>query len=121
MASIHRVKIQVDGKSYTISGHHSSEQMKAVEALLHRDLQEIDKQCPHLSPENRYLLLAINTLSQLVAMQKTKEDKGEDKPDITPVRPSHSQKRVTIPRPHQVGYIPQANYLLERTRKDERQ
>ncbi|RLK63957.1 cell division protein ZapA [Atopobacter sp. AH10] len=73
MASTHRTKMDIDGRDYTISSHHSQEHMKAVEALLNQDLQTISRSCPKLAFEDKVLLLAINTLSQLVEKQKLEE------------------------------------------------
>lgn len=67
-----RFKASINGKTYTITGQHSVEHMRAVVAILNNELNEIKKVKPDLSSEDAAILLAINAMSQKVDQEKQK-------------------------------------------------
>lgn len=65
-----RYKAVIDGRTYTIVGRKSQEHMKTVTELVDAELAELKKVTKNLKDEDRAILLAVNTKSEQVELQK---------------------------------------------------
>lgn len=58
-----RLKAKIGGKEYTVIGKYPEEHLKTVFRLVNKQLDELQKLAPHLSKEDRAVLLAVNAVS----------------------------------------------------------
>ena len=69
-----RFPVMIDGREYTIVGHYSQEHIEAVTELVNQQLSQLQALDPHLSMQDRALLMAINAISdQLLKEQRIME------------------------------------------------
>lgn len=72
-----RWKTTINQKEYTIIGSYSEEHLRTVSQLVNQQLEKLKELAPHLSEEDRAILLAVNAVSgQVEAEAKLK--KNED-------------------------------------------
>lgn len=72
-----RYKATINGESYTIVGPKSQEHMKTVAETVDEQLVQLKQLTKGLSSEKQAILLAINTVSDQLTMQKELEELKE--------------------------------------------
>ncbi|MCC5894632.1 MAG: cell division protein ZapA [Alkalibacterium sp.] len=72
-----RYKATINGESYTIVGPKSQEHMKTVAETVDEQLLQVKEMTKGLSSEKQAILLAINTVSDQLSLQKELEDLKE--------------------------------------------
>jgi len=65
-----RFRTKIDGNTYTIVGPKSQKHMKTVSELVSEKLDSLESITNGLDSEKRAVLLAINTVSEQVELQK---------------------------------------------------
>lgn len=76
-----RIKAQIAGKVYTISGPASQAQMQAVTKLLNESLQQLKAEQPALSTEDAAILVAFNALAGQLAQKVEAEATKKETPE----------------------------------------
>ena len=95
-----RVKATISGKSYTIIGRKSQQEMQSIVRVLQEQLDQITRVSDKLSTEEVALLAAINAISnqfekqeEVVALKKRVEQLEKELRTIQNKRPSIDSKR----------------------------
>ena len=91
-----RVKAVISGKSYTIIGKKSQQEMQSIVRVLQEQLDQITRVSDKLSNEEVALLAAINAISkqeEVVALKKRVEQLEKEVQNAHHKRPSIDSKR----------------------------
>lgn len=70
MEEKYRYKAIIEGKTYTIVGHKSTQHLDAVVQVLNQQLEQLSHLDPSLTKEERAILMAINAISDQIIKEE---------------------------------------------------